>query len=145
MFPITCKIKNFGALNLYNLKQHLSDIFNSSPPSATYMRQWIGSALVQIMVCRLFGAKLGYCQLDFGNIFQLNLNMNSIVFIQENANEDVVCQNGCHFVQGEMSCIHEGFWWPMALGFGLPVPMCPCVLWQQNKEDWLLIVILTWL
>ena len=41
--------------------------FNSSPPSATYMRQWIGSALVQIMACRLFGAKplskpiLGFC------------------------------------------------------------------------------------
>ena len=35
-----------------------------------YMRQWIGSALVQIMARRLFGAKpsskpmLGYCQLD---------------------------------------------------------------------------------
>ena len=34
------------------------------------MRQQIGSALVQIMACRLFGAKplskpmLGYCQLD---------------------------------------------------------------------------------
>ena len=26
-------------------------------PSATYMQQWIGSALVQIMACRLFGAK----------------------------------------------------------------------------------------
>ena len=44
--------------------------FNSSPPSAAYMRQWIGSALVQLMACRLFGAKpfskqmLGYCQLD---------------------------------------------------------------------------------
>ena len=43
---------------------------NSSPTSAAYMRQWIGSALVQIMACRLFGAKplskpmLGYCQLD---------------------------------------------------------------------------------
>ena len=42
--------------------------FNSSPPSATYM-QWTGSALVQIMACRLFGAKplpepmLAYCQL----------------------------------------------------------------------------------
>ena len=30
---------------------------NASPPSAAYMRQWIGSALVQIMACRLFGAK----------------------------------------------------------------------------------------
>ena len=43
---------------------------NSSPPSAAYMRQWIGSALVQIMACRLIGTKplskpmLGYCQLD---------------------------------------------------------------------------------
>ena len=42
---------------------------NSSPPSAAYLRQWIGSALVQIMACHLFGAKplskplLGYCQL----------------------------------------------------------------------------------
>ena len=32
-------------------------IFNSSPPSATYMRQWIGSALVLIMACRIFGTK----------------------------------------------------------------------------------------
>ena len=45
-------------------------IFQSSPPSALYMRQWIGSALVQTMVCRRFGAKplsktiLCYCQLD---------------------------------------------------------------------------------
>ena len=43
---------------------------NSFPHSAAYMRQWIGSALVQIMACRLFGAEplskhsLGYCQLD---------------------------------------------------------------------------------
>ena len=43
---------------------------NWSPPSAAYMCQSIGLALVQIMACRLFGAKplskpmLGYCQLD---------------------------------------------------------------------------------
>ena len=43
---------------------------NSSPPGAAYIRWWIRSALVQIMACRLFGAKplsepmLGYCQLD---------------------------------------------------------------------------------
>ena len=29
---------------------------NSSPPSVAYMRQWIRSALIQIMACRLFGA-----------------------------------------------------------------------------------------
>ena len=43
---------------------------NSSPPSAAYMRQWTGSALVRVIACRLFGAKplpepmLTYCQLD---------------------------------------------------------------------------------
>ena len=45
-------------------------LFNSFPPSAAYMRQRIGSSLVQIMACHLFGTKplskpkLGYCQLD---------------------------------------------------------------------------------
>ena len=44
-------------------------IINSSPPCAAYMHQWIGSALLQKMACRLFGAKplskpmLDYCQL----------------------------------------------------------------------------------
>ena len=32
-------------------------MFNSSPPSAAYMRKWAESALVQVMTCRLFGAK----------------------------------------------------------------------------------------
>ena len=42
----------------------------TSPPSAAFMRQWTGSALVQIMARRLFGAKplsellLCYCQFD---------------------------------------------------------------------------------
>ena len=41
------------------LGYHLWDTnFNSSSPSAAYMRQWIGSALVQIKACRLIGAKL---------------------------------------------------------------------------------------
>ena len=39
------------------------------PPSAACMRQWIGSALAEIMACRLFGAKplskpMLACQLD---------------------------------------------------------------------------------
>ena len=43
--------------------------FNPSPPGAAHKRQWIGSALVQIMACRLFAKPLskpmlGYCQLD---------------------------------------------------------------------------------
>ena len=37
-----------------------------------------------------------------GNKFQWNLNWNSVIFIQENAFENVVCHNGGHFVQEEM-------------------------------------------
>ena len=32
-------------------------LFNSSPPSVAYMHLWTGSALVQIMACRMFGTK----------------------------------------------------------------------------------------
>ena len=45
-------------------------LFNSSPPSAAYTRQWTVSALVQLMACRPFGTKLSpksmlaYCKLD---------------------------------------------------------------------------------
>ena len=44
-------------------------LFNLSSPIATYMRHWTGSALIQVMACRLFGAKplpepmQSYCQL----------------------------------------------------------------------------------
>ena len=54
------------------------------------------------MACRLFGAKLlpepmlAYCQLD-------PWDRAYIIFIQENAFENVVCQNGVQYVQGEMS------------------------------------------
>ena len=43
---------------------------NSSPPSAWYMCQWTGSVLLQVMACRLLGAKplpepiLTCCQMD---------------------------------------------------------------------------------
>ena len=45
-------------------------IFNSSSPSAAYMPQWTGSAMVQVMACCLISAKPlpesmhTYCQLD---------------------------------------------------------------------------------
>ena len=66
-------------------------MFNSSPSSAAYMRQWIRSALVQIMACRLFGAKplsepiLGVVYRTLGNKLPCNFNQNSTIFIQENA------------------------------------------------------------
>ena len=57
------------------------------------MHQWTGWALDQVMACRQFGAK-PYITWTNGNKFQWNLNQNFIISIQENAFENVVCQNG---------------------------------------------------
>ena len=84
-------------------------MLNSSPPIAAYMWKWTGSALGQVMACCLVGAKplpepvLLIINWTPGNKFQWSLNQNFIIFIQENAFEIVVCENGGHFVQGEMS------------------------------------------
>ena len=54
----------------HNGSQQDWDTLLTHPPSAAYMRQCIGSALLQIMAYYIFGAKpfskpmLGYCQLD---------------------------------------------------------------------------------
>ena len=61
------------------------------------------------MACHLVGAKplpepvLAYCKLYSWEQQSVNSNQNSIIFIQENAFENVVCQNGTHYVQGELS------------------------------------------
>ena len=76
------------------------------------MRQRSGSSLVHVMACRLFGAKplpeplLLIVNGTHGNKFQRNSNRNSVIFFQENAFENVVCQYGGHFVQGEMGQTH---------------------------------------
>ena len=41
----------------HNYDARVLNWLNSSTPSASCVRQWIGSALGQIMACRLFGAK----------------------------------------------------------------------------------------
>ena len=58
-------IKSVSQYFFYNMV-----LINSSSPSAAYMHQWTGSALVQVMACRLLSTKplaeqmLAYCQLD---------------------------------------------------------------------------------
>ena len=86
-------------------------------PSGVYMHQWIGAALIQIIACRLFHAKplskpmLGYYQLDPGNKFRWNFYQNTKFFILENVSENVACQNGGHFVYGEVSaCLYPWVW-----------------------------------
>ena len=77
---------------------------NSSPHSAAYMRRWIGSVLLQIMVCRLFGTKplseqtFRYSQelspgpLVYRNKLRWNFNRNIKLFIHGNASEYIVCE-----------------------------------------------------
>ena len=76
---------------------------NSSPHSAAYVRRWIGSALLQIMVCRLIGTKplsgqtFRYSQeLSPGPLvykkLQWNFNQNRKLFIRGNASEYIVCE-----------------------------------------------------
>ena len=74
---------------------------HSFSTSAAYMRQWIRSALVQIMFCRLLGAKpssepmLGYWDIvnwTLRNKLQWNFNQNTKLFIHENASEKIVCE-----------------------------------------------------
>ena len=75
---------------LLDSAQDIYTKFNSSPPTAAYMLQWMGPALVQIMVCRLFGAKplskpkLGYCQLNPKEATTVKFQ-NTKLFIHENA------------------------------------------------------------
>ena len=72
------------------------------------MSLWTGSALVQVMACRLFGGKplsepmLIYRQLGLWEQTSVKSNVNKNIFIHENAFENVVWENGGHFVQGEM-------------------------------------------
>ena len=66
------QLKNWHciAMSILRIWDKIGSI-NSSPPKATYMCQWTGSLFVQVMACRLFGAKplpeqmLIYCQLDY--------------------------------------------------------------------------------
>ena len=92
----------------------IQQTLNSSLPSAAYMHQWIESALVQIMACRLLGAKplsnqcLVIVNYTLRSKLQWNFNPNSNFFIQENAFQNVVWQIGSHFVHGgdELSFVH---------------------------------------
>ena len=62
------------------------------------MCQWIGSALVQAMTCRLFGTRalpepmLTYCKLDPQEQTPVEFESKNKIFIHENAFEDVVCE-----------------------------------------------------
>ena len=75
--------------------------------SAAYMRQWIGSTLVQIMAWRLFGAKplpeLMRTYWTLRKKFQWNLIPSTILFRLENAFKNVVWEMAAGLSSGEMN------------------------------------------
>ena len=82
---------------------------NSSPPSATYMRLWNGSSLVQIMDCRLDGTKplsepmLTYCQLEPREHISMKLYLKFKYFHSRKCIWTCRLRDGGHFVEGELS------------------------------------------
>ena len=74
---------------------------------AAYMRWWIGSALVQIMACRLDGTKplsepmLSYCQLHPEEYISMNFYLKFKYFHSWKCIWTCRLQNGSHFVQGK--------------------------------------------
>ena len=89
---------------------------NLSLPSATYMLPWIGSALFQIMACRLFSTKplsepvlgllsIGPLGTNFSEIFYQNTKL----FIQENASENIVFEK-----VAILSRARWVYWWKLS-------------------------------
>ena len=96
------------------------------------MGQWTGYALVQVMACHLFGAKLlpepilTYCQLDPKEKEQTSVKFKSKYkkFNPRKCIWKCRLRNGGHFVQGEMP-----YWLATIAGVNnLVVPSHPCQL-----------------
>ena len=89
------------------LKKKMNQSFNSSPPTAAYMRWWTGSALFQIMACRLGGAKplskptLKYCQSKPKEHISMTVYLKLRYFQSRKCVGTCRLRNGGHFV-------HEG-------------------------------------
>ena len=96
MCVILCHVKE---VNVKGTDKHLTwHLSINSSPSAAYMLRWTRSALVQIMACRLIGAKplpeptLTYCQLDPKEQTSVKFESRYGNFIPKNAFQNVVCE-----------------------------------------------------
>ena len=109
---------------------------NSSAPSAAYMRQWIGSVLVQIMARCLFGAKLlskpmpGYCKVTIRNTLRWNFNQNIRFFTHQDASQNIVCEMAAILSRGKeliryvwywLPCLFSKVWWSVYVADCTPV------------------------
>ena len=84
-----CTVISTGVLRspVHPHRKTTGTMINSSPPSAAYMRQWIGSAFVQIIACNLFSAKsLSKPVLGDLSIGPLGTNFSEILIKMQNLN-----------------------------------------------------------
>ena len=106
------------------------------------MHRWIGSALAQIMTCRLFGAKplskpmLCYCQLaPSKKKLQWNLDQNTKSFIHEHASEHIVCEKQPFCPGGDES----SQWWlthgPILIHIRFTYSITDSFLWNIFAAD----------
>ena len=115
---VACSWSTIGKQNRVNLQMtcHLSG--NSKltyppppPPCVAYMRQWIGSALVQITACHLLGAKplskpvLIYCPVDFWEQTSVRSWYENNTFHSGNCLWKYRMRDDGHFVQGK--CVNS--------------------------------------
>ena len=104
IWPITCLCQWASVFFIH--PAFIYCLLNSSPPSAAYRCQWIMSALIQIMACRLFGAKplpkptLGYCQLEPYEQTSVTCLSKYKNFNSRKCFWKCCRRNGGHFVQG---------------------------------------------
>ena len=86
---------------------NISKIFNSSPPSAAYMRQRIRPTLVQIMACHLLGTK---------SLFKSMLGFLSIGHLGTKFNEIGIKTRYFSFTTMHLKMSSEKQWWPFCPG-----------------------------
>ena len=107
---------------------------NSLRPSDAYMHQQIRPSLVEIMACRLVGAKplsepmLEYCKYsNLTNKLQSNLKRNSYIFIQENSFENVVWKMAA--ILSQPQCVNQ---LPVELALAVIHPYMMSSLFGKN-------------
>ena len=102
------------------------------------MCQWIGSALVQIMACHLFGAKplskpmLGYCQLNPKQQTSVKFQSKYKTFHSRKYIWKYCLRNGGHFVLGEMSYKVKHLFFRLSRIMAL----CCCLATPSNWRCW---------
>ena len=114
-----------------NTDSNLVTLF-SSHPSATYMRQWTGSSLVQVMPCHLLSANpipkpmLACCQLDSWKQISVKYELEFYQFHSWKCIWKCCLRNGGHFDQRGMKLIQKG----------LVTPTCICGVGQHGFRNW---------